>query len=78
MYVNVMYTYVSVTRLIKSNGTSSILDTAAPIQIRTDVKPSAISVAILEDLPGDGQIWPKHAGVSVNQFMYIKNHLLKL
>jgi len=76
MYVNVMY--VSVTKLIKSNGTSSILDTAPPIQLRTDAKPSAISVVILEDRPGDGQIWPKHAEVSVNRFIYITNRLLNL
>jgi hypothetical protein len=67
-----------VTQLIKSNGTSSILDTARPIQIWTDVKSSAIYIVILEDLPGDGEIWSKHAGVSVNQFIYIKNHLWKL
>jgi len=76
MYVNVWY--VSVTQLIKSNGTSSILDTAPPIQIRTDVKPSAISIVILENLPSEGQIWPKHAGVSVNKLIYIENRLLKL
>jgi hypothetical protein len=59
MYISVRY--VSVTQLIKSNVTSSILDTAPPIQIRTDVKPSAISIVIQEDIPGEGQIWPKHA-----------------
>ena len=76
MYVNVRY--VSVTKLIKNNGTSSILDTAPPIQIRTDVKRSAISIVILEDHPGDCRMWPEHAGVSVNQFIYIKNRLLNL
>jgi hypothetical protein len=58
---------------IKSNGTGSILDTAPPIQIRTDVNRGAITIVILEDNPGDGQKWPKYAGVSVNQFIYIKN-----
>jgi len=59
MYVSV--SYVSVTKLIKSDATRSILDTAPQIQIGTDVKPSAISTVILEDHPGDGRIWPKHA-----------------
>jgi len=76
MYVSVRY--VSVTKLIKSDGTRSILDTAPQIQIRTDVKPSAISTVILDDHPGGGRIWPKHAVVSVNQFIYIKNRLLNL
>jgi hypothetical protein len=54
MYVNVRY--VSVTQLIESNETSSVLDTPPPIQIRTDVKPSAISIVILEDHSDDGKI----------------------
>jgi len=76
VYVNVRY--VSVKKLIESNGTGFILDTAPPIQIRTDINRGTISIVILDDNPGDGQIWPKYAGVSVNQFIYIKNRLLNL
>ena len=76
MWVNVRNVWV--TKLIQSNGTSSILDTPPQIQIRTDVNPRAISIAILEDHPGDGQIRQKQAGVSVYQFIYIKKRLLKL